>query len=491
MGVQANAVAAVLGIDVNFKNLRSGSVPYVPQRVALLAQGSTSATYGTAKFQATSASQVGEVMGHGSPAHLSMLELFPIYRRGMGAIPVTVYPLEEDGDATPAEGSIEPVGTAEENGTIRVKASNIPTQRITIESGDEAAQIIPKIIEAAAGNLAFPMTVDDGTTTADFTSKWAGDTANDLELEVEGSVEGLDWTFTQPTGGATNPTVDAALAEMGDVWETLLINTLGIDDTTALDTIQAHGDGRWTQNRPHPYVSFVGNTATSVASSVTTPDERPSDKVNAQIPNPGSNDLPFVVAAAGVAEIAKIANDNPARDYQIGRLHNLTPGSDSDQWTWAERQQAVTSGSSTTEVIDGVVRLADVVTFYHPEGDPEPPYRHVVDIVKLQQVLFNIDLIFSADEWKGAPLIPDNQATKNPTAKKPRMARSDAAEMIDALAFDAILADPKATKKAITADISGTNSKRLDIAIPVKVAGNTNVRSVDLNWGFNYGIAAA
>ena len=75
-------------------------------------------------------------------------------------------------------------------------------------------------------------------------------------------------------------------------------------------------------------------------------------------------------------------------------------------------------GVSTVEVVDGVLKIGDLVTFYHPTSEPVPAYRYVVTIVKLQNSTFNTALIFNQDTWKGAPLIPDFQATVEPTAKK-------------------------------------------------------------------------
>jgi phage tail sheath gpL-like len=202
---------------------------------------------------------------------------------------------------------------------------------------------------------------------------------------------------------------------------------------------------------------------------------------------PGSDDLPFVVAARQLARIAVIANNNPPHDYGSQDATGLTPGTDGEQWDYLARDEAVKKGSSTIEVKDGVVNISDVVTMYHPTGDTVPAYRYVVDIIKLQQVIFNLDLIFAVPEWDGAPLIPDDQPTVNRSAKKPKMAKAEVAGMIDSLALNAILSDPNTAKESIVAGINATNPKRLDLAVTVQLSGNTNIKSIDLNFGFFYG----
>ena len=138
---------------------------------------------------------------------------------------------------------------------------------------------------------------------------------------------------------------------------------------------------------------------------------------------------------------------------------------------------------------DGVVEVSDVVTFYHPTGVEIPAYRYVCDIVKLQNILFNIDLRFATSDWDGAPLIPDDQATVNPRAKKPKMAVAEIASIIDGLALEAIISDPKYSKANTFAQISTNNPKRLDLVTTIKLSGNTNIVSIDLDFGFNFGTA--
>jgi len=194
-----------------------------------------------------------------------------------------------------------------------------------------------------------------------------------------------------------------------------------------------------------------------------------------------------MVAARQLARIVKVANNNPPQDYGSQNATGLTPGTDGEQWTYIDRDVAIKKGSSSIEVKDSVINIADVVTFFHPTGDPTPAYRFVVDIVKLQNIIFNLDLIFATAEWDGAPLIPDNQPTVNRTAKKPKSAKAAVAALTDSLALNAFISDGKAAKDSIVAEISATNPKRLDLSVTYQLSGNTNIISVDLNFGFFFG----
>jgi len=319
-------------------------------------------------------------------------------------------------------------------------------------------------------------------------AKWAGVSGNDLYVAVEGSTTaGVSYAITQPVGGLTDPTVDDALDQMGNVWETLVLNCLAISNDTALDTYSTFGGGRYGALVRKPLVVLTGTTEADLTTATEIPEARLTDRVNGQLVAPGSVSLPWVVAARQLMRIAVMANANPAHDYGSQRATGIEPGLDSEQWNYTQRNVAVSAGSSTVEVVDGVVYLGDIVTFYHPSGDLTPAYRFVVDIVKLQNIVFNIDSIFDVPEWDGAPLIPDDQPTTNRSAKKPKAAVAAVCGMIDSLSLEALISDPKTAKASVIAEIDENNPKRLNLTFDAALSGNTNIKSIDFNFGFYFG----
>jgi len=266
-----------------------------------------------------------------------------------------------------------------------------------------------------------------------------------------------------------------------------MLNCLDLADTAALDKFSDFGEGRWGALTRKPLIVFVGTNLVDVTAATAVSDARPTDRTNGQLIAPGSKDLPFVIAARELARIVVVADNNPPQDYGSQPATGLTPGTDGEQWTFIDRDVAIKKGSSSIQVKDGVVNLSDTVTFYHPTGEPIPAYRYVVDIVKLQNILFNLDLIFATEEWDGAPLIPDDQPTTNRSAKKPKMAVAEVAAMLDSLGLNAIISDPETAKANTFAEIDPGNPKRLNLVTTLQLAGNTNIISVDLEFGFFFG----
>jgi phage tail sheath gpL-like len=488
MSIDASARARVVGITTAFKNLQGG-VSLLPQHIALIGQGNSAAVYPANPAQFTSAFEAAQVYGFGSPIHLAMKQLFPDNGDGVGTIPVTVFPLVDDAAGVVSTGNITPAGAPSAAGSFQVVINNIASETFVISVGDLVADIVTAMTTAINAVLEMPVIAVDGVTKVDFTSKWEGTSANDIFVEVVGPTDiNVTFDITQPVGGLVNPDVQDALDLFGtDVYYTMLLNCMNIADTATLDLYDTFGEGRWGALVKKPLVVFTGNTETTVTAATAVSDVRTLDRTNAQLVAPASNDLPFVVASRQLARIVAVANNVPPKDYGSQDATGLTPGADGDQWTYADRDSAIKKGSSSIQVKAGIINLSDTVTFYHPLGDQNPAYRYVVDIVKLQNIIFSLDNIFNTPEWDGAPLIPDGQATTEPTAKSPKAATAVVASMIDSLALKAIISDPETAKASIVSVIDSGNPKRLNITFTVQLSGNSNIINIDFNFGFFFG----
>lgn len=487
--IEPSAAARGVGIKTEFKDLRNGRISLLPQRVAIIGQGNTAATYATTKNETLiTAAQVGAAYGFGSALHLAALQLRPANGDGIGSIPMTIYPLDDAGSSVAASGDITPSGTVTTAASYVVKINNMSSVAFVVPVSATVAAICTAMAAAVNASINLPVTATDNTTTITLTAKWTGTNTNDFAASVVGSAtSGAVFTVDAIVGGLINPDVTVATAQFGDVWETMILNCLEIGDATAVAALDTFGEGRWGALTRKPLVAFTGFAPANLAAAIAVPDARKLDRTNSQLVEPGGADLPFIIAARMVARIVKRANESPAYDYGSLDATGLTAGADSAQWDFPTRDAALKAGSSTSESKDGVVNLSDTITFYHPDGDPFPAYRHVVDIVKLQNIIYNLNLIFETDAWNGAPLIPDGQATVNRDAKTPSAAKAAVAAMIDSLAAAAIISDPETAKASILSEINSQNPKRLDLVVTVQLSGNTNILSIDLDFGFFFG----
>lgn len=316
-------------------------------------------------------------------------------------------------------------------------------------------------------------------------SAWKGESANDLVIEFIGDTTlGVTFAIVQPTGGLVNPDVTSALNAFGTVWETLVINGLNIEDTTALDAYQAAGEARWDPVVMRPFVVFTGNTKVTLEDATAICQDREGDRVNSQLPAPGCVNLPCAVAAREAGLIARQANNDPATSYQTQQATGLIPGDDAVQWDPRTRDLAVNLGSSTVKVADDVVRISDVVTFYRPTGEQPPGFRKVVTIVKLQNCIFNTAIEFEKAKWAAAPVIADSDASRNENAKKPRDFKAEMNSILENLGDAALIKNVDVAKQQTTAKINEQNTDRVDVKAVFPMSSNADIINVELDFGF-------
>lgn len=484
MGLPNSLRASAVGIDTQYRNFNVGAVYLLQQRIAIFAQGNDASTYSTDKFEITSSKDVGDAMGYGSPAHLISKQLFPDSGTGALGAGVTVYPLPNEASGAAASADITPTGTQTVAAQYTVRVGGVESNAFTALKDETPTEIVPKMITAINGNRDMPVIATDGTGKVTLTAKHKGTTGNDLVVELLGTPQGITFAVGTMTGGLVDPSIDTATGQVGNVWETMIVNQLG---TAAHDALSLFNEGRWGQLVRKPLFALYGTNETDPTVLKAYTDTRKSDRTNVVIPCPGSPSAPWIIAARAAARIATQANQDPATEYRGMTLDTVVNGADGVQWNYDERDLAWKAGVSSTIINGGTIELDNTLTFYHPDGRPDPEYGKVIYIVKLQNIIYNMDLIFDQPEWRRAPLIPDFQVSTNPNARKPSDAVASLNALTDNLANQAIISDADFTKTNTTAAIDGSNPNRVNTTYPVKLSGNWDIHSLDLLFGFFLG----
>jgi phage tail sheath gpL-like len=486
MSISSSWIARVTGVSVEYTNFYLGRALSLPQKLAVIGQGNTLSTYAETPFLALSAAQVGAAVGYGSPLHLAALQLFPANGDGIGGIPVMIYPLVDDDAGVVAAGAIECVGEATEDATFRIEIGGISTGNITFEDEDTAAVALGKIKTAI--NAVAEMPVIAGTVAAGslpLTAKWKGESGNDISIDIDDlDIDGLTFASVAFASGAANPDVRDALDQIGERWETMILNCMNYDDDTILDYYVTWNEGRWLADVKKPALVASGCVDDFATRTVVT-DARKDDRTNFLIVGVDSLELPFVIAARGlVKDIIVTANDHPAMNYK-GILTGLDAGADIDQEDGTVRNASVLLGSSTNKKIGDNIALQDIVTMYHPDAEGlYPAYRYVCDVVKLQNVIYNVDVVMVA--YEGRPILPDEDPIPidEDMAIQPKNIKTTLKNLAESLSKKAIIADLAFTKENISVEFDDDNPKRINTVFPVKLSGNVEVSDIKIKFGF-------
>jgi phage tail sheath gpL-like len=479
----SSSISRITGVNVEYRNFNAGGGGYLPQRLAVFGVGNDDAEYSLQKHESIgSADAIAKRYGYGSPLHLAARQLFPIGGGGAN-FPVTFYPLRPLNTAVASEGAISADGIAAAAGSGMVCIGGIETE-FPIAKAATADEVLGAIKHAINIKLEMPVIagdIDNGELL--LTAKWKGDSGNDIKVEIETIVSGFTFGITAFSGGALDPDIEPALAAIGPIWETFILSCFSWKKTSRLNQFQLFSEGRWNELEKKPCVIAHGSTDDYETRTAVT-DLRKNDYANFLVQSTGSRELPFVIAARGlVSDIMTNANSNPPLGYS-GKLTGLAAGKDEDQENYLVRNNAVSKGASTNIKTGSVAELNDIITFYHPDGEAIPPRRYVVDLVKLQNVVFNVRMITESDEKKGAPLVSDITATSNPRAIQPKTVKTELMNLATALAKAAIIQEPLFTKENLIVKIDSFNPKRLNFQYPVKLSGNVEVISGDIYFGF-------
>lgn len=487
MGVSASAVSRVTGITVEPKNFNTGSAAMLPQRLVVIGQGNDGVTYSTKKYVCEgTAYEIGQKYGLGSPLHLAALQLFPTVGAG-ATFPVTFIGVNMGENDTAATGQITVTGTATSAGSAVINLAGLEIE-VVIAKEATATQIMTSIIAAVNAEQNRVATASQIEGAVNLTARWKGALGNRIHLSVESDVSGVAFTVSAFANGVGTPNITNALTEIGTtVWETFVLNTFDYKNSSGealsiLNDYQTWGEGRWDTLTKMPALVAHGCTD-NLTTRTAVSDARKTDYVNFFITSVGSPELPFVVAAKGLLGILSVADENPAQNYK-NVLSGLMRGEDTAQEAYTARNQSVMKGASTNIVNGSVAQLNDIVTFYHPDADGKyPSRRYVVDAVKLMNIVYNLRLITEADDVVGAPLVPDEQITTNPTALQPKTFKTWFRNLATSLGLNALISDVDFTLDNITVSIDSENSKRVNYVFPVKVSGNVEVVSGDVYFG--------
>jgi len=484
----ASAISRVTGVNVEYRNFNAGSGGYLPQRLAVIGVGNDDAVYDTKKHEATGTSDaIAKRYGYGSPLHLAARQIFP--DGGGGAnFPVTFYPLRKTSGSAAAEGAVSCEGEATAAGSGVISIGGIDVE-FAILKGQGPADILAAIKGRIATKLEMPVysgDIDDDE--LPLIAKWSGDTGNDITIQIETKVPGVTFGITDMAGGAVDPEVDPSLNAIGQIWETFILSCFSYNKESRLNTYLTFGEGRWGEMEKKGLLVAHGCTDDYETRTAVT-DLRKHDFINFLIPSVGSPELPFVVAAKGITNIMSVANSDPAYNY-YGLLTGLKAGADEEQETYLVRNNSVGKGCSTGIKVGSVTELNDIVTMWHPDDESIKSRRYVVDMIKLQNVVFNVRMIMEDSTVKGAPLVPDMNPTKHPRAIKPKIIKTRMMNLANDMALACLLAESDFTKKNLVVKISSMNPKRLDTQFPCRLAGNVEVTSNDIYFGFFLGEAA-
>lgn len=282
-----------------------------------------------------------------------------------------------------ATGTVTFTGGATAAGTVALYIGAQKLQ-VGVANADTVANVATAVAAAVNADTRLPVTATAAAGVVTLTARHAGVIGNDIVVQLnyrgiaggETLPAGIAAVATAMTGGAGTPTLNAAIANMGDDEFDFIISPFS--DTTSLDaykTLMNDNSGRWAWNRQiygHVYSAMRGAFATLQAAGVLRNDQ------HALVAGfePGIPNVVWDFAAAYGARNAVYINADPARPTQTGELVGILPAPSSGRFIQTERQTLLSSGIATSYTVSGAVRIERAITTYQKNlwGQADPSY---------------------------------------------------------------------------------------------------------------------
>lgn len=493
----------VFGYQINkgFFNETAQNLPIV---IAVLGEANTAnqGTLSTDKKQVTSAKEAAELYGWGSPIHQQIRILRPVGSEGVGGIPTIVFPQISDGGATATEHEWTVTGTATDNATHTLviagrRSVDFQNYSFSVAKGDTPTIIAGKMRDAINGVLSSPATATAALGVVTITTKWEGATSAKLVTNVDNNAiaAGLTYSQTSATNGAGTINLAATFAQFGEDWINVVLNPYGDDDTilTALEDFNGIPDdenptGLYVGRVFTPFVALFGSTLDDKddLAAITDAAARIGEVTNVLCPAPKSDGLPSEASANACALFAKIAQNNPELDVNDKGYPDMPVpdnGLIGDLSDYENRDFLVKKGCSTVILENGVYKIQDFVTTYHPQGETPLQYAYVRNLIvdwNVKDGYSSLERIHVADHV----LLESGQVSGAPKTVTPKQWKAVLFDYLDDLAVRALIREPGFSKNSLGVIISEVNPDRFETAFSYKRTGIGRIGSTTVKAGF-------
>lgn len=437
MVISANLLAHAVGMEIyNQRQSISGSV----RETAICVVGSydpaITSVVDNVPIQILSDADAGNRFGYGFMLSAMIRKVYET----CGGRPIWAIPQPEDGAAVQATGTITFANACTKAGTFYIRVADELVAEVAVAIGDLHTDV-SALVDAAINDYRESLvTSGDVAGVLTLTAKSGGTWGNDISITVNSKTGesdklpgGTTAVVVAMAGGATDPDLTDAITALGVGDNRNYINCTdflhGYDrsaaNITEVATYVGLGNealGLYEDIIGKPFRTWYGDVQSGSAGLTAVRaigDAHKTDRTSHLICAPTSDSHNAIIAACAAGNAARIANVTPAVDYDGVIMQGIDPGAATDRWTdeTSNRDLAIKSGCATTIAEDGVLKLKEVVTMYHPADVVQSSngYRRSADLPITWNILNDLFLEFRSDYWRSKIIVADKADVYNIT----------------------------------------------------------------------------
>jgi phage tail sheath gpL-like len=506
MPITANSTASVKGVKTTEKSFAvQGSVlesrtlisgGFLPAKTGIVA--------GT-KYPITSIARAADLFGFGSPLHRMAIYHF---KGATGAVPLDALPLPAAAGGVAATKTVTFATNASSSGQYIFRCGSYLLDDIItlgVVSG-QTPTVSAAALVAAVGNIPnLPFTAANADGVVTLTAKYA-DSNGELLLVTCNAAPGEDDLLPSgqtvviaagTTGAGTSAItgLTAFLQAESSPRYTSLIQPY--TDATTLSAIAAvvgnpnDGTGLYDDLDYRALTNYIADTAegeAGLAALIVIGASRKLDAATTIFGAPDYPELGYEIAAYVAGYIALGAVTRSSNEYGRYSMPDLYGPMDvAEDWatvalvgskSYDNRNLAVRAGITPLIHKNGVTKMGDVSTTWHPDDNQNAPFKFQVNRTKIWNVQFNANTYLNGQDLMDRPIVYNSAAVKQ--SERPMDAdtiRAGLAELAGFWEKMGWIYDAAFTIANMTVEDSDTNPDRFDITIPIIVSGNNRVNA--------------
>lgn len=384
-------------------------------------------------------------------------------------------PLADAAGGVAATGTVLIAGTPTATGVISLYVAG-QLLSLTVTTGELAADIATALAALVNSSSNLPVTATATTATVTLTAKNKGLAGNEIDLRLnyqgsssgEATPAGLTLTLTQMASGATNPTLDTALANLGDeAFDFIVCPYTDTASLNALKNLLNDKTGRWS------YANQVyGHVFAAQRGTVSTLSTAGNARNNQHETIMGFNNSPSPawIWAADVAGTAAVAlRADPGRPLQTLALSTVLAPPSASQFILGERNTLLWDGISTFMVgSDGTVAIENLITTYQQNafGAADDSYLQVETLFLLMFVLRAQRALVTSKYSRVKLAANGTRFAPGSAIVTPNTIKADLIAQYGEMEFNGFVQDAAGFAKGLIVEKNSVNPNRVDVLWP-------------------------
>jgi phage tail sheath gpL-like len=388
-----------------------------------------------------------------------------------------VLPLADDGAAAAASGTITLTAPTSAAGTLALYIAGRLVS-IPLASGQTAAQVAATMAAAIAAVPQLPVTAAAAAGVVTLTAKNAGLCGNDIDVRVnylgtsggETMPAGLSVTIAAMAGGAVNPSLTTAIANLNDTSFDFIVCSL--TDATSMAAIanllSDTAPGRWswqTQVYGHCFIAARGSAGTLAALATGLNNQHVSCIGYADSPTP-----PWRWAAALAGAAAVSLRTDPGVPLQFLTLAGVKAPPLASRFSLPIRNATLLYGGVATWTSDSTntVTLENVITTYvsNPQGQADDSYLEIETLFLLMYVLRRLRSVVMAKFGRVKLAADGVRLQPGANVVTPSVIRAEIIAAYRQMEAEGMVQQSDAFAAGLTVQKTASNPNRVDVLLP-------------------------